>query len=223
MEGKVLLSTADGVSGYFPHTEDRKGSDPERPGVLRPGHSLTNIQTALNGFGAPPGFTGPGEMDAFDVFAGYMLLDALIANRDRHEQNWAVLIPALTTPQPRLAPSYDHAGGLGYNVTDERRQHHLRSKSALDRWASKGTAHRFEHEKGTAPTLVEHASRALGLSSHDAQQWWREIVTIDCLNPVLDALKDRDVQGMSAVASTFARDMLQLNLRRLRDELDSSA
>lgn len=26
---------------------------------------------------------------AFDQFCGYLLLDALVANRDRHEENWA--------------------------------------------------------------------------------------------------------------------------------------
>lgn len=30
-------------------------------------------------------------MTGFDVFVGYLLLDALVAKRDRHEQDWAVL------------------------------------------------------------------------------------------------------------------------------------
>lgn len=48
------------------------------------GHTLTNIRQVLSGYGPPPGFSGPAELDAFAVFAGYLLLDALISNRDRH-------------------------------------------------------------------------------------------------------------------------------------------
>ena len=222
-EGHTLLETTQSVLDYFPHSEERKGVDPARPDVVRPGHSLLNIKSALQGYDAPLNFTGPSAMSGFDVFAGYMLFDALIANRDRHEQNWAVTIPAMMTSRPRLAPSYDHAGGLGYNLTDQRRQQLLTRQHDFDRWAAKGTAHRFEHQKPDAPTLVRHASDALSLSSPKAQRWWRETLARDCLGPVLEALQDRDVSGMSALASTFAHDMLQLNLRRLRDELNSSA
>jgi hypothetical protein len=107
-EGRVVLESAR-APGYFPHEEGSPGIDPSRPATKRPGHNLVNIRQALLAVDVPPAFDGPQECGGFDVFVGYLLLDALIANRDRHEHNWAVLTPQLTTSSERLSPTYDHA------------------------------------------------------------------------------------------------------------------
>jgi hypothetical protein len=55
-------------------------------------------------------------------FAGYLILDALVGNTDRHHENWALL--RSDTAQGvayRLAPSFDHASSLGREMLDERR------------------------------------------------------------------------------------------------------
>lgn len=77
--GKLLLAEFD--PGYV---SQAKG---------RPGHSLERIAAALTGARVAPPLDGPDGFSAFDVFAGYMVLDALIANRDRHDDNWSVLVP----------------------------------------------------------------------------------------------------------------------------------
>lgn len=65
-----------------------------------------------------------------DWFVGYLMLDALIVNTDRHHENWAVL------QQPgdrrRLAPSYDHASSLGRELDDSSRQRRLGGSDARD-------------------------------------------------------------------------------------------
>lgn len=47
--------------------------------------------------------------------AGYIVLDALIGNVDRHHQNWGCLLQMLPGGKSRLtiAPSFDHASSLG--------------------------------------------------------------------------------------------------------------
>ena len=67
----------------------------------------------------PPGCDLPFNATAFDVFAGFVLLDAWIANQDRHDNNWSVLIPG-TWPRPAtlLSGSYDHASSLGFADPD---------------------------------------------------------------------------------------------------------
>jgi hypothetical protein len=216
-EGIVVLERAD-VTGYFPHVEGRPGVDPSRPDVKRPGHSLANIQSALDGVAVPPKFDGPEDMTGFDVFAGYMILDALIANRDRHEQNWAILAPQLVSSPERLAPSYDHASSLGYNLTDTKRQAYFQEPGRLRAWAKKGTAYRFEHA-GKPPTLVEHAARAVAMCTPQGADWWQKQLDDVDLDPVLRLLRERAVPGMSDPAATFARDLLDLNLGRLRDAI----
>jgi hypothetical protein len=52
-----------------------------------------------------------------DVFIGYIILDCWIANQDRHHENWGFV----TTPQSiHLAPTYDHASGLGCREPEEK-------------------------------------------------------------------------------------------------------
>ena len=208
--------------GYFPHTEDEPGIDPRRPDVKRPGHSLGNIKDALTDVIAPPAFEGPAGSAGYDVFAGYMLLDALIANRDRHEQNWAVLAPQLLTESVSLAPSYDHASSLGYNLLDPRRELLVSEPWRLEGWASKGTAYRFEHT-GAPPTLVEHAISALALASAEGADWWRERLATCDLDEVTYDLRSGSIAEMSEPAVTFAVELLDLNLRRLRDAISEHA
>jgi hypothetical protein len=74
----------------------------------------------------------PFDATAFDVFAGYVVLDAWVANRDRHDNNWAVLRPITLSADPlRLCGSYDHASSLGFNVTDEERSVRLADRGKV--------------------------------------------------------------------------------------------
>lgn len=216
-EGNVVLEQA-AVLGYYPHTEGRPGRDPSRPGVQRPGHTLQNVRLALETVIPPTAPEGLGGLTGYDVFAGFMVFDALIANQDRHEQNWAILAPLLTTAPQRVSPSYDHAGSLGYNLTDAHRQRCLTTDGGLQRWASKGAARRFEH-LGRPPSLVEQAASAVALCSRDGANRWRlQLGSLD-LTPLRASLSRADIDGMSDLAVTFVMELLDLNLRRLRDAI----
>lgn len=216
-EGTVILERA-AISDYVPHSEGKPAVDPGRPEVRRPGHSLKNVGIALKNAQAPPGFTGPPNCAAFDVFAGYMILDALIANRDRHEQNWAVLTPQLLSPPEYLSPTYDHASSLGYNLTNEKRERLLSNRPAMVRWANRGTAWRFEF-KSRPNTLVDHAADAVQLCSSEGADWWRDRLDVLDLSAILTTLRSRQIDALSEAAARFADELLQINLRRLRDAI----
>lgn len=211
-EGSAVLEAAQ-VPGYFPHREGQPGVDPARPGIVRPGHSLANIKGVLIDKLPPDDFAGP-SLNGFDVFVGYVILDALIANRDRHEQNWAVLTSRLLNQVDRLAPSYDHGGSLGYNLPDGERRRRVDDPAALLRWAEGGTAWRFEHQRRRPLSLVELAQDGITLCTPEAAEWWvRRIGRLD-LGPVVSAL-EHGVPGMSVAAATFVIKLLDLNRRRL--------
>jgi hypothetical protein len=182
----------------------------------RPGHSLENIRRVLDGALPPPEVHLPFDATAFDVFAGYMVLDALIANRDRHDENWAVLLPIAGEGPTRLCGSYDHANSLGYNVNDVKRAAQLAQSGGVRNWCRKGTAHRFEYTPGRAPqTLVQLATRALGLASPEAREYWpRQVdrVTDQEMTSIIERLP-----GMSEVARTFAIEVLLVNRKRVLD------
>lgn len=182
----------------------------------RPGHSLENIRRVLDGALPPPGVHLMFDATAFDVFAGYMVLDALIANRDRHDENWAVLLPIAGEGPTRLCGSYDHANSLGYNLNDVQRAAQLAQPGGVRNWCRKGTAHRFEYTPGSAPqTLVQAATRALGLASPEAREYWpRQVdrVTDQEMRSIIERLP-----GMSEVTRTFAIEVLLVNRKRVLD------
>jgi hypothetical protein len=186
---------------------------------LRLGHALINIESVLAGVGPPPEHVGSASFSAYDVFCGYLLMDALVANRDRHDQNWAVVIPPeLRTPWAFLAPSYDHGSSLGFGLRDAKRANIL-SEGTLRHWANKGTAWRFEHLPPPAPvqTLVELAVRGLSTASDDARHYWT--TSLERLNEgqIQGALTD--TAGLSEIASTFALELLSTNRQRLLERL----
>lgn len=218
-EGGLRLESVE-APGYVPHRDGEPAIDPDRPGVRRPGHSLENIRLALDGVDVPPGYDGP-LLSAFDVFVGYLILDALIANRDRHEQNWAVLDPQLEPTPLQLSPSFDHAGSLGFNVGEHEARRRV-AEGSVGTWARRGTAHRFEHLR-RPETLVSLAARAVGLGGEQGGTWWRRRLTELELQPILNELLERRIPEMSEVSVTFAGELLQHNLGRLRDAICDDA
>lgn len=201
--GQVYMQ-ARGVPGYV-------------PGYVtgRPGHSVENIRDVLDGALPPPGCTLPFEGTAFDVFTGYLVLDAWVANTDRHDENWSVLVPRTSDGRIRLCGAYDQANSLGYNVTDQQRER-LLVEDRVEAWCRKGRAHRFEHIPGEAiPTLVDTAVRALELASPAARHYWPERLRqtgSEDWRRVIDR-----VPRMSDLGRTFALSVLEVNRRRVLD------
>jgi len=66
---------------------------------------------------------------------GYLVLDALIGNTDRHHQNWGLIMTWTTEKVDppffsfRLSPTFDHASSLGRELTDEARIRRLKENS----------------------------------------------------------------------------------------------
>jgi len=166
----------------------------------RIGHNLANISRILANCGGPPGAYETWR--AFDVFAGYLVFDAWIANTDRHAMNWAVLE---RQGRRMLAPTFDHGSALASGSADE----DLQRKDPV-RFSRQGMATRFED--GKTVTLVELAHRAVELASGRAPEWIER----------LEAITEADVagvlggvRGLSDIRRTFMAEVLQENRRRL--------
>jgi hypothetical protein len=204
MPGNVLLAAL--LPGY---------TGGERlPG--RPGHTVGNIMDALRTCGAPPGFE---RLDAVGVFAGYLVLDALVANQDRHDRNWAVLERA-DAPGPRLlAASYDHTSSLGFNLLDAARRRTLGEAGGIAKWADRGRASQFEHDataKSTIPTLVDVARDALSRAGPVPERHWlARVQELD--DDAIEGVVAR-VPGLSDATATFILRLLATNRRRLTDD-----
>jgi hypothetical protein len=223
---EIRLATANGTEGCLSKDLKPRAGWQIQPGSVlltdvepayqsrakgRPGHSLENIQHVLSPIAAPLGFS-LGDYSAFDVFVGYLVLDAVIANRDRHDDNWSVLRPPDHGPD-RLCGAYDNAGALGFNLTDAYRAQ-LISSGHLSNWVRNGTAHRFEHPpSGKPPTLVAFARQALTMVASNVASHWLEVVAQLDVDEVERHARLSPV--MSEVTATFAISVLRVNQERM--------
>jgi hypothetical protein len=93
------------------------------------GHTVDAVAAVVRDLQLPPAAYRPGLPGGIDsalaVFAGYVLLDAWIANQDRHHENWG----ALRDPSGiYLAPTFDHGASLARNVADAEKKERMESR-----------------------------------------------------------------------------------------------
>jgi hypothetical protein len=173
-----------------------------------PGYTLEAALEVLGSYGAPPG--SPAEVArAADAFAGYLLLDALIANADRHHENWAVVV-APGNEQGWLAPSFDQASSLGYQANGVEKDRLVRNGDVLS-WARRG---RSKHFQGR-PSLVDLATAALAEVDERVADGWKsrlEALSQEDWTPILNAVPAR---LMSQGDRIFAAEVLRVNRERL--------
>lgn len=88
-------------------------------------HSVPNIITAIE-------HTFPPKQRAVELrtLAGFIVLDAIICNTDRHHDNWALIRGPFGDGKVvhRVAPSFDHASSLGRELRDDKRRSLLAHK-----------------------------------------------------------------------------------------------
>ena len=177
----------------------------ERP-RNRIGHNVANISKLLQDKPGPPN-TAVAEWQAFDVFVGYLILDAWVANTDRHALNWGMLD---SNGAYRLAKSYDHGSSLASGASETRLGEIL--KDGVEAWSQKASAHRFEN--GKKKTLLDVAWEGLQASSGQSREFVDRIGSLDRAS-WLGVLEG--IPSMSEVAYTFTDELLAANRKRLCD------
>ena len=113
--------------------------------------------------------------------AGYIVLDALIGNTDRHHQNWGVLVRVSPSGQAEheIAPTFDHASSLGRNEPEENLLRRLRDRTVLN-YARKGRGGIYwsgADLKGANP--LDLAERAARLWPSYFRPWLQKINQLD--------------------------------------------
>lgn len=183
-------------------------------------HTAQAVAEALGrDIGLPAAWTpAPGVTSAPEVFGGYLLLDAWIANTDRHHLNWGV-IESATDHTRTLAPTFDHAASLGAGLSDGTRLARLCSKDRQYTVAAYVTRPR------TRSALFRDRGEPRPLSPLDAfLEWARRCPASTVWVKLLSAVDDVALVGeiaqvpearMSDAAKAFAVEMLRCNKRRI--------
>ena len=173
--------------------------------------------------GPPLGWHYP-EIDACGVFLGYLLLDALIGNTDRHHENWGMLV--LSRDDIRIAPTFDHASSLGRELNDGERVARLQTKDA--RFAVEGYIRKarsgFYGPASDRNAISSFDAFVAGIKfAGNAAKFWRGR---------LEALQKADVEEVFAAfpdgwvsdsAAAFAIACVEDNRSRILDRLGTIA
>jgi hypothetical protein len=159
----------------------------------------------------------PGIESALEVFIGYVMLDAWVANQDRHHENWG----ALSDDDLRLAPTFDHGAALARNLTDAERKERLTTNDRnrrIDAFARRGRSAFYSgvpdaKPLGTAEAFLEFA----GLAAPAARVWLARVAAVD-LSAILKILDEIPDQRMTEPAKEFTLELLMTNQKRLLEE-----
>ena len=173
-----------------------------------PGYTISAVKASLEGVGPPDGRDDLREFSGFDVWCAYLLLDAWVAGRDRHHENWAVIADI---GRFQLAPSFDHGNALGFQERESRYVELANETARLTAWARRG---RSPHFAGR-PRLVELAHSALEQANSQARQFWLENLARPTEDEIAAAVSRVPEALLSEAGRNFCLQLLAVNRERV--------
>jgi hypothetical protein len=156
----------------------------------------------------------PGIETALDVFAGYVMLDAWIANQDRHHENWGALRDGQTL---HLAPTFDHGASMARNISDEERHERLTSRDRnrqIPLFARRARSAFYSDAAAAKSMTTVAAWRAFAQKAPGAAAWLKPLGLVDRA-AVDKVLAEVPPNRMSGVGHDFTLELLLENQKRL--------
>lgn len=182
-------------------------------------HTLENIFAAISHVVQNP----QGRKAAFRQLAGYVILDALILNTDRHHENWGLIriMDARGEVVHTIAPTFDHASSLGRNEPPDKLTAWL-SETGRAKWY----ANRRQCRGGIyLRSTDEHGANPLKLLELVARKWpdyfvpWLahlEHVTEEAICDTVDRVPP---ETMVQAQRDFAKTLLRVTYRQVKELL----
>lgn len=141
-------------------------------------------------------------------FSEYLVLDALIANTDRHHENWGFLLKRTTEGgwTAAIAPSFDHASSLGRELQDERREQIIK-EGRIGNYVNKGHGGIYwSADEKRAPSPLELVMRATERYP-------------DFFRPALEKLRKFDESALARIIGRMPDEWMSDSARRFAHAL----
>jgi len=151
-----------------------------------------------------------------DIFIGYIMLDCLISNQDRHHENWSWIISP--TKEIFLSPTYDHASGLGCRESDEEKTKRLNTKDKnrmVKYFVTKAKTPFFDNKDKNLKTI--EAFRLCADSNKNIAIYWLEKLESLDINKIRKKFNEIPEHLISNVSIEFALKILKENKKRLME------
>lgn len=152
-----------------------------------------------------------------DTFIGYLVFDCWVANLDRHHENWGLVLDAEHN-KVHLAPTYDHASGLGCRVSDEERKNRLATKDhqyTVSAFVQRGKS-AFYSNKHKSLRVIDTIKIAMDLNP-TATTYWIERLAEICHNDIDNIFRNIDEKFITNPAIDFAIEILSVNKKRIKE------
>lgn len=157
--------------------------------------------------------------NALDVFLGYLLFDAWIANQDRHHENWGIITHNQCI---YLAPTYDHAASLGQNEPDNKRKELLSTRDSgrhISSYVTKARSAIYLNKSATKSLLILDAYQRIADKRPDAAEIWQQRLALITDKQCENIFTKIPMAIISETAIKFALEILNLNKTRLQANL----
>lgn len=187
-------------------------------------HTVRTVMAVASAkaIGFPLGWAAPDAIkDAAGLFAGYLMLDALISNQDRHHENWGLVF--VPDQGVFFAPTFDHASSLGRNETDRVRLEmlttHDRGRS-VEAYVQRAVSALYASPSSPRPLgTLEAFTEAAKIRPDAGRYWVGRLANIDQeeFRGILAEVPDTEI---SAPARDFACRMLEINMQRILKHSD---
>ena len=166
-------------------------------------NSLQALET--NQVKLPAGYQPPtGIEDGSDLFVGYLMLDTLVANNDRHGGNWEIGID--NRGDKTRAPIYDNGASFGVDF----------GSLVYDNKTPKEYTDTIVSMFGVP--LDEAFKQATAIRPNAARVWRSQLAKVDCLE-IQNLFNRVPQQLISTKAKTFAFKLIDLNQQKLLGKL----
>lgn len=161
----------------------------------------------------PLGFNElPNIKSAGEFFVGYLMLDALISNQDRHNENWGMI--QRVNGDRHLALTFDHGASLGKNIGDSEKNDRLYTKDqgrSVNAYTKRARSWFYlKQDKSTRLKVIEAFQEFGKLYPRAYNAWISKLIEIDNdqFEKIIDKIPD---QLMSDVSKKFALEMIKCN------------
>jgi hypothetical protein len=168
-------------------------------------------------FQLPIGWENLPVRTPIEVFVGYLMMDAWVANQDRHHENWGFVVKP-ESGTIHLAPSYDHASSLGSHETDDNRLQRLTThdrRRSMNQYVNKAVSPFFASSSAEKPLSTIEAFVDAGEIWPDAADTWLSRIEQVSLLDTRSILEQIPAERISRVGIDFALKILELNQTRL--------
>jgi len=158
------------------------------------------------------------EMATEHIFVGYLMLDALIGNTDRHHENWGAVLSV--EGRVHLAPTFDHASSLGREQTDERRKERLSTRDqriTVAAYADRARSAFYGPGRDAKVMTSKEVIEVLNLAHPTATKFWADKMSEIPANEFESIFANVPPKIVSDVSAEFAVQLLAHNQGMIRE------